>query len=284
MNTIELIIITFGIIIGIIIGATIIFIYFKVDKKQILSRMEQQNLDFQKRIETIIQAYDDQISRLKLSHLREIEKARVQSVDASRFVLKAKMAETIAALLPGFEYLPSDCRFIGDPIDYIIFKGYTELKDHGEKDEVLEVVLLEIKQGNAALSKGQRAIKKAINDKRISFKEVRISDNGDVKFKDQQSGPEKRILRTLSPNENNENPLMIVNEDSKEAKENYLNHIRLEYPSAYMKWTESDDELLRKLFLEGDSIKDLANCFKRQPGAIKSRIRKFGYKISTRWK
>ena len=279
MNTTELIIITFGIFIGIIIGMTVLFIYFKVDKKQILSRMEQQNLDFQKRIETIIKTNDDQIGILKLSHQREIEKTRIQSVDTSRFVLKAKMAETIAALLPGFEYLPSDCRFIGDPIDYIIFNGYTELKDHGEKDEVLEVVLLEIKQGNAALSKGQRAIKKAINGNRVSFKEVRISDNGDVKFKDQQSKSGKKISRTLSPYEN---PLSINNKDSKEATVYNLKHIRLEYPSAYMKWTKIDDELLRKQFLEGDSIQDLSDCFKRQPGSIKSRLQKLGYKISIR--
>ena len=39
------------------------------------------------------------------------------------------MAEQMAPLLPGFAYLPADARFLGDPIDYVIFDGYSAVKD-----------------------------------------------------------------------------------------------------------------------------------------------------------
>ena len=31
---------------------------------------------------------------------------------------------------PGFRYLPADARFLGDPVDYVIFSGYTDVRDN----------------------------------------------------------------------------------------------------------------------------------------------------------
>ena len=44
----------------------------------------------------------------------------------SRAVLKGKMAEQFAPILPEFQYLPSDAKFLGDPVDYVVFDGYTD--------------------------------------------------------------------------------------------------------------------------------------------------------------
>ena len=56
-----------------------------------------------------------------------------------------------------------------------------------------------------------------------------------------------------------------------------LKQIRISYPNAYDKWTEFDDELLKQEFTKGTSISELSKIFRRQPGAIRSRIRKFGF-------
>lgn len=53
-----------------------------------------------------------------------------------------------------------------------------------------------------------------------------------------------------------------------------LAQIKEEYPQAYEKWTEKDDEELCVLFGDGMSIQDLANYFQRQPGGIRSRLKK----------
>jgi len=56
-----------------------------------------------------------------------------------------------------------------------------------------------------------------------------------------------------------------------------LKQIRISYPSAYDKWTEFDDALLKQEFTNGVSISELSKLFHRQPSAIRSRIRKLGF-------
>ena len=56
-----------------------------------------------------------------------------------------------------------------------------------------------------------------------------------------------------------------------------LKQIRVSYPNAYDKWTEFDDELLKQEFAKGTSVSELSKIFRRQPGAIRSRIKKFGF-------
>ena len=53
--------------------------------------------------------------------------------------------------------------------------------------------------------------------------------------------------------------------------------IREEYPKAYEKWTELDDELLKKNYMMDENISELAKLFQRKPGAIRSRLKKIGF-------
>ncbi len=72
---------------------------------------------------------------------------RTATVNQSRAVLKGKMAEQVAPLLPGFAYWPADARFLGDPVDYVIFDGYSACKDNHTDGGDIEVVILDIKRG-----------------------------------------------------------------------------------------------------------------------------------------
>lgn len=47
---------------------------------------------------------------------------------------------------------------------------------------------------------------------------------------------------------------------------------------AYQPWTEEDDQLLKRLFIEGKTIEELMTLFERNRGAIVSRIKKMGLK------
>lgn len=51
---------------------------------------------------------------------------------------------------------------------------------------------------------------------------------------------------------------------------------RERYPRAYEPWSRSEDEDLTEKHRDGASIDQLANTFKRQPGAIRSRLAKLG--------
>ncbi|WP_032881625.1 Holliday junction resolvase-like protein [Acinetobacter sp. WC-323] len=118
--------------------------------------------------------YEKYIAELELEHKQALQDAQKRSVNTSRAVLKGKMAEQFAPILPEFQYLPSDAKFLGDPVDYVVFDGYTDFRDGDGTAEDIEVILLDIKSGGARLSKGQQAIAQAVREGRIRFETLRI--------------------------------------------------------------------------------------------------------------
>jgi predicted Holliday junction resolvase-like endonuclease len=120
----------------------------------------------------------DRIEQLLTERERDLLDARRESVQKSRSSLKGQIAEQMAPLLPGFRYAPADARFIGDPIDYLVFSGYTGLRDARGSAENLDIVLLEVKQGGSALSPYQKAIARSVEEGRVRFEILRIADDG----------------------------------------------------------------------------------------------------------
>lgn len=121
--------------------------------------------------------YEKYIAELQLEHQQELIQAQRRSVNTSRAVLKGKMAEQLAPLLPEFQYLPSDAKFLGDPVDYVVFDGYSDFRDGDGRAEDIDVIFIDIKSGGARLTKGQQAIAKAIAEGRVRFETVRIDFN-----------------------------------------------------------------------------------------------------------
>lgn len=127
---------------------------------------------------SIRQAYEAQFGEWKATELaKTVTEERADAVDTSRAVLKGKIAEQMAPLLPGFldKYNPADARFIGSPIDYLIFKGMSKGSD---SDDPIEIVLLDVKTGKSALNGVQKKIETAVAGKRITFDVVRIGEQG----------------------------------------------------------------------------------------------------------
>ena len=118
--------------------------------------------------------YEQYITELEMEHQQALVHAQKRSVNTSRAVLKGKMAEQMAPIMPEFRYLPSDAKFLGDPIDYIGCDGYTDFRDGDGQAEDIEVVLIDIKSGGARLTKGQQAIAQAIREGRVRFETIRI--------------------------------------------------------------------------------------------------------------
>jgi predicted Holliday junction resolvase-like endonuclease len=110
--------------------------------------------------------------RWKNEHTREIRK---DSVNRSRSTLKGRISEQMAPLLPEFPYSPADARFIGNPIDFVVFDGYTDAKD-GNGDQVT-VVLVEVKKGKGRLTREETLIRKAVEEGRVSWKTIFLKDD-----------------------------------------------------------------------------------------------------------
>jgi len=118
--------------------------------------------------------YEQYISELELEHQQALAQAQKRSVNTSRAVLKGKMAEQLAPIMPEFRYLPSDAKFLGDPVDYVVFDGYTDFRDGEGRADDIEVILMDIKSGGARLTKGQQAIAQAVQEGRVRFETLRI--------------------------------------------------------------------------------------------------------------
>jgi predicted Holliday junction resolvase-like endonuclease len=60
------------------------------------------------------------LAQWKVETEKEIRK---DAIDKSQSVTMGKMTEHIVPYLPGFRFNPSDARFIGSPIDFVVFDG-----------------------------------------------------------------------------------------------------------------------------------------------------------------
>jgi predicted Holliday junction resolvase-like endonuclease len=88
--------------------------------------------------------------RERLDDVKSQSAARAKdAVAKSRSVHIGKIVEKVAPLLPEFPYSPKDTYWLGGPIDVIVFH---RLEAGGD----VEVVLLEVKTGNAHVEVAQR--------------------------------------------------------------------------------------------------------------------------------
>jgi predicted Holliday junction resolvase-like endonuclease len=92
--------------------------------------------------------------------LEEIVRARLKQ---SRAVLGGLVSEQIAPLLPGFPFDPGDCRFIGKPVDFIVFRGMNA-------KNISEVIFLEVKTGaSRTLSDQEKRLRDAVEAGRVRW-------------------------------------------------------------------------------------------------------------------
>ena len=139
--------------------------------------------------------YQFRIFKLRLNFQQQIKEATKRSVDQSRNALKGQIAQQMAPVLPGFSYLPADARFLGDPIDYVVFNGRTNLGNNGIGEQELEVVLLEVKHSQSKLTPVQRAIAAAVEQGRVRFEIAHIGEDGIVTTKPAPSKRQNEVGR-----------------------------------------------------------------------------------------
>ena len=96
----------------------------------------------------------------------DMEQARKSAVSQSRAVLGGKFTEQMVPFFPDFAYDPTEVRFIGSPIDMVVFPGLAQ-------GDPQEIVILEVKTGKSAQLKPiQKKIKQLIIDGMVRWDEV----------------------------------------------------------------------------------------------------------------
>lgn len=99
----------------------------------------------------------------------KIPEQRADAINRSRASLGGKFSENLSPYFPDFPFHPTEMRWLGSPVDYIIFKGM-------DNDKIEELIFLEIKSGKSVLTAREKQIKKLIEEKKVSWKEYNLPD------------------------------------------------------------------------------------------------------------
>jgi predicted Holliday junction resolvase-like endonuclease len=88
---------------------------------------------------------------------------REDAIKRSEAVIQGKVTEHLIPFFPDFKYNPKDVRFMGTPIDLVVFDGLSE-------GEMKNVVFVEVKTGKTAnLSSRERMVRNCVGNKDVVY-------------------------------------------------------------------------------------------------------------------
>jgi predicted Holliday junction resolvase-like endonuclease len=99
----------------------------------------------------------------------QIPELRKDAIKQSRAVLGGQFSEQLAPYLPNFPYSPTEVRFIGKPMDFLVFKGMDE-------KNISEVIFVEVKSARSKLTPHEQRLKETISSRRVRWEEYRIPE------------------------------------------------------------------------------------------------------------
>lgn len=94
---------------------------------------------------------------------------RADAIARSRAVLAGQFSEQLSPYLPDFPFKPTECKFLGKPVDFLVFSGLDDKK-------VDEIVFVEVKSGKSNMNKTEKSVKDAVEHKRVRWEEYRVPD------------------------------------------------------------------------------------------------------------
>lgn len=100
--------------------------------------------------------------------IRYTARIRDDAVQRSLAVTAGKVHEQLIPYLPDFRYNPKDVRFLGTPVDLVVFDGLAQ-------GEVRRIVFVEVKTGSSVLSARERQVRSAIEARCVEWAELRVA-------------------------------------------------------------------------------------------------------------
>src|SRR3989344_5716233 len=99
----------------------------------------------------------------------QLPEIREDAIKRSRAVLGGQFSEQLAPYLPDFPYNPTEARFIGKPIDFLVFNGMDE-------KNISEVIFVEVKSGKSRTNPVEKTLKNAIENNKVRWAEYRVPE------------------------------------------------------------------------------------------------------------
>ena len=100
--------------------------------------------------------------------LRYSATIREDAVQRSLAVTAGKVHEQLVPYLPEFGFNPKDARFLGSPVDLIVFDGLAA-------GDVRRIVFLEVKTGGASLTARERQVRDVVESREVVWAELRLT-------------------------------------------------------------------------------------------------------------
>jgi predicted Holliday junction resolvase-like endonuclease len=110
--------------------------------------------------------YDQRLADIKKrkAELKQLKASiSVKSETGARATNLGFIYERLAPTLKGFKLDPNDCRSLFDPIDYVVFDGLSK------KGRVDAIIFMDVKSGEARLSKKQKQIQAVVEGSKVAF-------------------------------------------------------------------------------------------------------------------
>jgi len=122
--------------------------------------------------------------------IEEEAKIRQDAISRSYAVNLGKISEHLVPFHGKFPFNPNDARFVGSPIDLLIFDGASENRDD------INVYFAEIKTGKSKLTEVQKKIQAAIENKRTYW--IQINPDNENFIQDDNKTSKDKIIEILN--------------------------------------------------------------------------------------
>lgn len=230
---IGLVLAFFGLIFGILVGKYLSDRVKWGDKKKIIDgewklKLEQLDKTYQQQIlelqknnqlctEKLVNSWETRYTN-DLVEIKELIQSaekymRQDAITRSKRTLLGRLWEQVSPYLPNFPFRPSDMKFLGSPIDFVIFDGASE-------NDIKQVIFMEVKSGDSNLSTQERRLRDAINEGKVSWQLFNIDKPEEIKIQEEEEKAE--IEGEIAPHELYEkidNKLASVKKENTEEPE-----------------------------------------------------------------
>ena len=117
-------------------------------------------------IAAVYLAFHLRFERWKTEYTKAV---RRDAILRSQAATVGKVSEQLVPYFPEFQWNPRDAKFLGAPVDFIVFDGLSD-------GAVRRVVFVEVKTGSSSLSARERLLRDAILHRRVEWQELQLPD------------------------------------------------------------------------------------------------------------
>jgi predicted Holliday junction resolvase-like endonuclease len=110
-------------------------------------------------------------AKMYFSLRASVSDIRRDAIQRSQAVTLGKVTEHLLPFLPDFDFDPRDARFLGSPVDLVVFDGLSN-------GDVKRIVFLEVKTGRSALNPRERCVREAVQSRQVEWVELRAAVQG----------------------------------------------------------------------------------------------------------